>query len=146
MILVLGRAEPAAVIGQLLAQSKGEYWEDIASGVDRLKSAPHRFATIFAVRAEMGISQIEDALAGTDALPTLVWLDVMSLGEAIAEGAPSPVCAVRRTPDGGCHLHCALAEAQCRPERQPALAAAIGNRPVGFVYSAPVDPGTEKRK
>ncbi len=140
MILVLGRTYIAAVIGEQLTGAAGEYWMDIGRGVDRLKAVPHRFQAVLAARSEAGEALLEAVMTGGGDSPTLVWLDsALRHGEEMDQDAP--VCGVEQSAGGGCRLRCAPAELQSRPARQPSLAAALGSRPVSFIYSAPVHRG-----
>jgi hypothetical protein len=56
---------------------------------------------------------------------------------AHAPRRPMPMCAVETTSDGMQILRCALRHAAHNPEGDPALKAAIGERPLVFEYHAP---------
>ncbi len=139
MILVLGRTQLAALIGEQLTEAAGEYWRDIGRGVERLAAVPHRFHAVLAARAEVGGAAMQVLVGGDGSRPPLVWLDTATGSDGTDVDHALPVCGLERDAGGGCRMRCALAEAQSRPAQQPALAAALGSRPVGFVYSAPVD-------
>lgn len=57
---------------------------------------------------------------------------------AMPDRAPMPVCAVERTGEGMQILRCALRRAVHSPDGDPALRAAVGERPLAFEYHAPM--------
>lgn len=140
MVLVIGTRAATATAVRALDHAGGgvEHFGAPEPAVAHLARAPERYALVLAESAGNACADrrfLDSVRAAAAEIPVLL---VREPGApAGAAGEAPPACAVERTPEGLQLLRCALARAQAQPERQPALAEALGERPRVFAYSAP---------
>lgn len=138
-VLVTGtRAATEAAVRALQEAGAGvEHFGALEPAVAHLARAPERYALVLAESAGNACADrrfLDSVRAAAAEIPVLL---IREPGAPAGAGDVPPVCAVERTPEGLQLLRCALARAQAQPERQPALAEALGERPLVFAYSAP---------
>lgn len=137
-ILVVGaRAAAESAVRALQEAGAGvEHFGSIEPAVARLAHAPERFSLVL---GESRGNSCADRRILDSVRTAVAHVPVLFLREAGDQGLGDvpPVCAIEQTEDGLRLLRCALARARAQPERQPALAEALGERPLVFAYSAP---------
>lgn len=138
-ILVIGtQASTETAVRALEHAGTGiEHFGALDAAVARLAHAPRRFGLVLAESCGDPCAErrfLDSIREATAEVPVLL---VREPGARIGLGDAPPVCAIEQTDDGLQLLRCALARARAQPERQPALAEALGERPLVFAYSAP---------
>lgn len=139
MVLVIGTRATTETAVRALDHAGGgvEHFGALEPAVARLALAPERYGLVLAESAGNACADrrfLDSVRAAAAEIPVLL---IREPGAPAGAGDVPPVCAVERTPEGLQLLRCALARAQAQPERQPALAEALAERPLVFAYSAP---------
>lgn len=142
-VLVLGaRSSTEVIAGKLgVAGAAVEQLDVVELMLARLASTPGAFGLILAERQGSACAdrRLFDAIVETGTQAPVMFLDEPPSLDGASD--PPPVCAIEQTPDGPRLLRCALAQARARPDGQPALADALGERPHVFAYCAPAKSG-----
>lgn len=138
-ILVIGTrtATESAVRALQDADAQVEHVGAPEPAVARLAQAPARFGLVLAESEGDHCADRRFLDSIREAAADVPVLFVREPGLQSGLGDVPPVCAIEQTDDGLQLLRCALARARARPESQPALAEALGERPLVFAYSAP---------
>jgi len=113
----------------------------VEAALARIAANPERFALVLAESRGGACADGRFIDGVADAGGTVPVLFVREPGHVPGLGETPPVCAIEQTPEGPKLLRCALAHARAHPEHQPALAEAVGDRPLVFSYSAPAKKG-----
>jgi len=142
-ILVVGQrvATEATFSALSRAGTAVEHASTPEGAIARVAAAPQRFELILSepLGGQCAEHQFAECVEVAGSAALVLFLREPRQGPEL--GGNPPICAIEQTPDGPKILRCALARARSEPERQPALADALGDHPTVFAYSAPAKKG-----
>ena len=137
-LLVIGGSNSAEVLADALrqpnevdfVQSADELW-------DHTRDAD-KYDWVFVDDADACVANFAEMTMREQKSSTPVSRMSTTQDESDAKRRPMPICAVETTGEGMQILRCALRHAVQSPDGDPALKAAVGERPLAFEYHAPI--------
>ena len=136
--LVIGASKSAEVLAEALREPNQVEQLQSADDLFALSREANQFDWVFVDDSDPCVARFAEMTLSESNSEIPVSRVSAAKGNETEPHKPMPICAVEQTSEGMQILRCALRHAVHSPDGDPALRAAVGERPLAFEYHAPI--------